>query len=402
MLLALAGGGACAGAGLPDPGSTRFDALIRRGEAAEARFDPDGALRFFLQAYAQRPDDPGTMLKIAKQYSDSTLALSDPDESRRRIEKALEFSQLALRLEPRSPVALLSAAICFGKLGRYGGARERIEDARLVKEYADRALAEDPNYAYAHHVLGQWEYEVAALGRTRRLLVSLVFGGLPEASTGEGVRQLELAVELEPGAASHRLALGFAYLANGEHGKARRAFEEVIAMPLREIYDADCRAQAERAIAGLGRPASRLDRYRADDRRHDGGALLAAEGPARLRGRVPQCVDHVHPLGYGPEDNVDGRQGDAPLHDEELARVGVRPAVGHRHGPPPVAPPVEQGVGIDVVGEGAAPRADPVVVRGKAALHHETADDPVEDGAVIAAMLRKEPEILDRHGAVVG
>lgn len=250
--LALSGAGnPPAGPGAQAPGSPRFEELIREGRAADAQFNPDRALRFYLQAHAERPNDTQVLLKIAKEYSDSTLAVSDPDEGRRRIGKALEYSDRAVELDPHSPVALLSKAICYGKLGLFGDTREKIEYARLVKQYADQALAEDPNYAYAHHVLGQWEYEVATIGRTKRMLVTLVFGGLPEASTQEGVRQLELAVRLEPNISSHRLALGFAYQANGEPAKARAMFEQVITMPCLELYDTDCRRQAERAIAGL-------------------------------------------------------------------------------------------------------------------------------------------------------
>ena len=235
-------------AGPQAPGSPRFEALIGEAQAAEAQFNPDRALRSLLRANAERPNDTQVLLRIAKDYSDSTLAVTDPDEKRRRIAKALEYSERAVELDPRSPVALLSKAVCYGKLGLYGDTREKIEYARLVKEYADRALAADPNYAYAHHVLGQWEYEVATIGRAKRLLVTLVFGGLPDASMQEGVRQLELAVRLEPNVSSHRLALGFAYQANGEPEKARAMFEQVIAMPCRELYDADCRRQAQRAV----------------------------------------------------------------------------------------------------------------------------------------------------------
>jgi tetratricopeptide (TPR) repeat protein len=239
------------GADSPSSGASHFEDLVRQGDEADAQFNPDKALQFYLQAFSERPKDPHTLLRISKEYSDSTLAISDPIEDRRRIEKALEYAERAAELEPRNPVALLSQAICYGKLGLYSDTREKIEYARLVKEYAERALAEDPNYAYAHHVLGQWEYEVASLGRTKRFLVSLVFGGLPPASTEDSVHHLELAVQLEPNTASHRLALGFAYLANGEPAKARRLFEQVIAMPVKEIYDADCHRQASAAIASL-------------------------------------------------------------------------------------------------------------------------------------------------------
>jgi tetratricopeptide (TPR) repeat protein len=228
-----------------------FDDLVHQGEAADAQFDPNRALPFYIHAHDMRPGDVQILLRIAKEYSDSTLAIPDPTEDRRRIEKALEYSNRAVELDPHNAVALLSKAVCYGKLATYCDTREKIGYVRLVKQFTDEALAADPNYAYAHHVLGQWEYQVATLGRTKQFLVSLVYGGLPEATTAEGVQQLQVAVKLEPNIASHRLALGFAYLANGEPGKARPMFEQVLTMPCHELYDVDCHRQATRALAGL-------------------------------------------------------------------------------------------------------------------------------------------------------
>lgn len=233
------------------PAESRFDSLVRQGNAAESEFNPDKAIPFFLAASSVRPGDTSVLLKIAKEYSDSTLAITDPAECRRRIEKALAYSKRAAELDPKNPVALLSMAVCYGKLGLYSDTCEKIEYSRLVKDYAERALAADPNYAYAHHVLGQWEYEVASLGRTKRFLITLIYGGIPAASTKDAVRHLETAVRLEPNTASHRLALAFAYVANGEPDKARPLFEQVLAMPRRELYDTDCQQQARNAIASL-------------------------------------------------------------------------------------------------------------------------------------------------------
>ncbi len=231
--------------------NSSFEELVRQGDAADAQFDPEKALRLYLKASSEHPKDPQVLLKISKEYSDSTVALSDPNDRRLRHEKALRYARRAAELDPRNPMALVMQAVCYGKLAELSDVRRKIEYARLIKDYADRALAIDPDCAYAHDVLGQWEFEVAALGRTKRLLVTLVFGGLPQASTEESVRQLERAVQLEPNSATHRLALGFAYVANGELAKARHSFEVVISMPPREIYDADCRQQAQQAIASL-------------------------------------------------------------------------------------------------------------------------------------------------------
>jgi tetratricopeptide (TPR) repeat protein len=234
-------------------GNAAADALVRQALAAEARFDPAAELRCYLQADRARPDDPRILRGLAKAWSDSTLAAEDPREKRRRVEQALACAQRACDLEPGNAVNQLSLAVCYGKLGLYADIRDRIEYARRVRSCAERALALDPHYAYAHHVLGQWNYEVASLGRTQRFLVGLLFGGLPDASTAEAVRQLECAVALSPDTVSHRLALGYAYEADGRPEQAARCFQQVLAMPKRELYDDDCRRQARQSLASLSR-----------------------------------------------------------------------------------------------------------------------------------------------------
>ncbi len=227
------------------------DAWIHRARIAESQFDPAEALRCYLQAERARPDDPVILRGLSKAYSDSTLGTEDAGEKRRRIEQALACAKRACALEPHNAVNQLSLAVCYGKLGLYADVRDRVEYARLVKSYAEQAVALDPDYAYAHHVLGQWNYEVASLGRAKRFLVGLIFGGLPPASTAEAVRQLECAVRLSPRTISHRLALGYAYLADGQPRRAQPCFEAVLTMPKGELYDDDCRRQAQATLATL-------------------------------------------------------------------------------------------------------------------------------------------------------
>lgn len=222
---------------------------LKEAQAAESRFDPVDALRWYLQADRAQPNDPAILRGLSKAYSDSTLATPNAAEKKRRIEQALACAQHACLLEPRNAVNQLSLAVCYGKLGLYAETRDKIEYARLVKRYAEQALALDPNYAYAYHVLGQWNYEVASLGRTKRFLVSVFYGGLPPASTADAVRELERAVALEPGIVSHRLALGYAYRADGQPDRARQCFEQVLTMPKRELYDDDCRNEARACLA---------------------------------------------------------------------------------------------------------------------------------------------------------
>ncbi|MES1167880.1 MAG: hypothetical protein ABUL61_01790, partial [Oleiharenicola lentus] len=191
------------------------DALLREALAAEARLDSRRALDLFLEADRARPNDPLILQKIARQYSDLIVDLTDNTERKRYAQTALDYSQRAVQLDPKNPVNVLSLAVCHGKLAVYSDTRTKLEYSRLVKEEAERALALDPGYAWAHHLLGRWHYEVAAFGPVPRFFAKVLYGGIPPASAEEGVNQLRRATELEPGEMNHWVDLGFAYQATG-------------------------------------------------------------------------------------------------------------------------------------------------------------------------------------------
>lgn len=238
-------------ADLPASDSATADTLFKEGLAAEEKLDSRGALEFFLQADRARPNDALIIQKIARQYSDLIVDLGTADERQRYAETALTYSRRAVELDPNNAVNVLSVAVCLGKLAVYGDTRTKIRNSRLVKEGAERALALDPKYAWAHHLLGRWNYEVATLGTATKFFVRIIYGGLPDASTAQGVAELSRAVELEPGELAHQLELGFALLADGQKARARAQFEKGLAMPSRGKHDEAAKARAREALEKL-------------------------------------------------------------------------------------------------------------------------------------------------------
>src|ERR1700751_2932310 len=121
------------------------DALMQQARAAEDKFDAKTALALYLKADAARPNDPVILQKIARQYSDLTFDLTDQADQRRICAQALSFAKRAYALAPKQPENALSVAICYAKIGFYADTRTKIETSRLVKEYAEQALALAPN-----------------------------------------------------------------------------------------------------------------------------------------------------------------------------------------------------------------------------------------------------------------
>lgn len=226
-------------------------ALVKDAVTAEAKFDAKTALGLLLKADAARPNDPVILHKIARQYSDLTFDLTDPAEQLRYSEQALAYAKRAYAIAPKNPENVLSLAICYAKIGFYSDTRTKIENSRLVKEYAEQTLALDPNNDFAHHVLGQWHSEVASVGAAKRLLVKLIYGGLPPASTAEGVKHLRRAVELDPQNSAHHAELGLALLADGQREEAKRELLTALALPRAIKYDDDAKCRAREALEKL-------------------------------------------------------------------------------------------------------------------------------------------------------
>lgn len=228
-----------------------LDSLLREAQAAEARFDPARALELYLQAEPARPDDARILQKVARQYSDLVLDQPTREAKRAFALKALDYARRAEALEPRDAEIALSVAISHGKLATYSDTAAKLEYSRLVKAGAERALALDPGYAWAHHILGRWHQEVAELGRTARFFVRLIHGGLPPASKAEAVRHLRRATELEPAEPNHWLELGHALAAAGDKAAARTAWEKGLALPARDRHAGPAMQRARAALQAL-------------------------------------------------------------------------------------------------------------------------------------------------------
>jgi len=231
-------------AGLEGEAAERYAQAI----VAENNLRSQDALELFLAVEKLAPDNAQVLQKIAQQYSDSTVDYPDEDKQLELLENALTYAKRAVAVAPEAPINVLSVAITKGKIASLGSNQAKVESAREIKADARRAIELDPEYAWAHHVLGRWHREVDSLGTIARFFTRMLYGGLPEASVEEAIFHLKKATELDPGGLSHFLELGFAYAAAGEGDLARQNFEIGLSMPSREKHDDAAKDRARRAL----------------------------------------------------------------------------------------------------------------------------------------------------------
>jgi tetratricopeptide (TPR) repeat protein len=225
--------------------------LLRLGDSFDAKLDNTRALEIYLQAERLASRDPEVLYRIARQYA---LLMNDtPSDTKQKElgQKALDYSNRAVASNPEHAKSLLSVAVCYGRLVRFAPARTKVEYSRLVKEYAEKAMARDPSDSYAWHVLGAWNYELAEMGAMTRTFVKVVYGGMPPASHDEALRLFRKAVELAPERVSHHVELGRTYAALGQKDEARAELRKAIALPSREKDDPESKQRAAEALADL-------------------------------------------------------------------------------------------------------------------------------------------------------
>ncbi|ACB73875.1 hypothetical protein [Opitutus terrae] len=223
------------------------DPLLAAAQHAEEQHHLATALALALQAEPRHPTDAALLQAISRYYSERSEEVTDRAEKERLCRSALAYAQRSTALAPERAVNVLSVAIAAGKLARVSGPRRRIDYARMAHTWATRALQLDPDYALAHHVLGQWHCEVATLNAPTRWLARMM-GGLPPASLSEAIAHLRRAVELAPDRPAHHAALGFALLAAGERDAARASLEQALALPSRDAHDTIEQARARQAL----------------------------------------------------------------------------------------------------------------------------------------------------------
>jgi tetratricopeptide (TPR) repeat protein len=244
---------ACALACTASTEAVSTEVLIQEASTAERNFDTQKALTLFLQADKARPGDAFILQKIARQYYDLIIDVPRDDyaEKKRLATLALGYAQRAVALNPKSAENVLSLAVCHGTIAIHSDTRVKIRYSRLVKEEAERALSLDPDYDWAHHVLGRWHHEVASLSVATRFFVRIIYGGLPKASTASAIAHLERAVALAPKISPHHIELGFAYAAAGRTADARAAFEHGLALPSTEKHDEAAKVRAREGLSAL-------------------------------------------------------------------------------------------------------------------------------------------------------
>lgn len=231
--------------------SANVDELIRAGDAHDAQFKPDAALKCYLPAEKERPEDPVLLVKIARQYVFRMDDLPSKSDKMDSAKTGLSYAERAVKAAPQTSDPHLAIAIVYGKMTPLLGNKEKIEISKKIKEAAEKAVNLNPKDDYAWHLLGRWHQAMAGMSGLTRGIAQLVYGELPAASNEEAVKCFEKALALNPQRLIHHVELGRTYAQMGRTEDAKKAINRGLSMPNREKDDPETKQRGRATLQEL-------------------------------------------------------------------------------------------------------------------------------------------------------
>ena len=155
--------------------------------------------------------------------------------------KGVYLAKKAIKINPSSAEAHYAYALGLGRLNENAGSKQKIANARLIKQEADLALKLNPQLAGAYHILGRWHRTIAGFNFVEKMAINTLFGGVPEGGSYESaITSFQKAIQFEPGYMLHYYELAQTYSdrnKNGDKEQARIVLKKAMALPVKNEDD---------------------------------------------------------------------------------------------------------------------------------------------------------------------
>ncbi|HYU08332.1 MAG TPA: tetratricopeptide repeat protein [Gemmatimonadales bacterium] len=219
---------------------------------------PDVALRHYQAALAADSLSYEANWKAARAIADVAKQIQGKADSLKNRRDSLysvgrSYAERAIRADSTRADGHYALSMVLGRLSRTKGSKERVRYAKIIFDEATKAVAIDPNYDNAHHVLGAWHAEVKRLSAIQRFFAKALFGGgfMSVANWDDAVRHLERAVAIAPTHIYHRLELAEVYTDLGRYSKAREQLQVIPTLPNVDVLDAQYKDDAAALLADI-------------------------------------------------------------------------------------------------------------------------------------------------------
>jgi tetratricopeptide (TPR) repeat protein len=225
--------------------------LIKEGEQLEKEKKDADALKKYQEALQLAPNDIRALSRCSE--LSSTIGNRQPDKSS-KLEynnAAKLYAETALKQNADDPDANFAMAMALSRISMVTSGKEKVQDIRDIKTYAEHALEQDPSHYKSLFLMGKWNMEVSSLNIAEKAALKLVYGGLPSASPAAAIDFFEKARRSNPNFILNYLELAKAYKINGQSDKAIDILNRMLKLPPKTADDNNYKAEGKKMLESL-------------------------------------------------------------------------------------------------------------------------------------------------------
>jgi tetratricopeptide (TPR) repeat protein len=228
--------------------SQSVEELIAEGNMLEKQMKETEAYYKFKEVLKLKPGNIFALVRCSE-LAGRIGRLQNSKEKQLDYYKASKlYAERALRINEDDSEANLVMAIATGRLAMLKRGREKVEDVRDVKKYAERAIQLNPENFKALHILGKWNVEVSSLSALERELAKILFGGLPKASYEVALKYFLKAEALKPDFILNYFEMAKLYLKINKKPKALELLKHLLILPISASDDEMIKGEAKQLL----------------------------------------------------------------------------------------------------------------------------------------------------------
>ncbi len=185
-------------------------------------------------------------------YSKTGFFLNTEAEKMKAYRTAEYLAKKAIKLNEKSADAHYVYALALGRINENASSKQKISNAKLIKNEVDMAIALNPRLAGAFHILGRWHRTIAGFSAVEKVMINSFFGGVPSGgSYDDAVKAFMTAISIEPKYMLHQYELANTYYEMGKKVEAKLWAQKALEITPSNDDDRKSKADCEALLKKL-------------------------------------------------------------------------------------------------------------------------------------------------------